>query len=349
MSHEKDNIEKLSKSIQELTENVTKIANHLTIEKRWYQKIGIKDITLLSGVILFIFAFFEFKDTYTKFQQRDRMVQSIANTGLRLSQDLVFRPDGADVKKQIIDTLIQDARQLSPQDPDLLSVYIYSQFMSKVRNPNKDDLMQMDAYITFINRLKLIEDNRPFYSRIFENKNEQIITPGRFLQKLYYLGAAAFLNYISINNLDIDYKKLLFSKSDEYIRNGLSIAKKENDKVYKAQLLTLRIEYYFIGLDLKYDFSNQIISAFDLAEKNLLELKISKNKNNQLTGYDGISNIEYLRGKYYLKVKNHKKSIIHFKNSLKLYDEVREKFPDKINIEEVKKVKKSLLELTNNT
>ncbi len=93
----------LTNALLSITRDLEKIVNHITAKRRWYQDIGIKDITIVIALLAFVFTVFEFRDTYTKFQQRSRMVQSIANTALRLSQDLAFRPDGAVVKEQVID------------------------------------------------------------------------------------------------------------------------------------------------------------------------------------------------------------------------------------------------------
>jgi hypothetical protein len=212
-----------------IAESFQKLTDHFCERKRWYKNFGIKDVTIIIAVIAFLFTLFEFRDTYTKFQQRSRMVQSIANTALRLSQDLAFRPSGANEKEKVIDSLLSDARQLAPQDPDLLSVQIYSQFMRKARNPNAKDLMLMDAYLNYVNRLRNIEKNRSILSKIFEIKNEQIITPGRFLQKLYYVGAAAFLNHLVMVKVEEPLSTLLLNKADEYIITGIKVSQEEND------------------------------------------------------------------------------------------------------------------------
>lgn len=337
-----DELTELTKTLRSLANNVETVANHLIIKKRWYQNISIRDITLIIGLLVFVFTVFEFRDTYTKFQQRSRMVQSIANTALRLSQDLAFRPSGADVKQQVIDSLLKDARDLAPQDPDLLSVQIYSQFMRKARNPQKDDLMLMDAYINFINRLRKVENERSIFAKAFEFKQEQIITPGRFLQKLYYVGAAAFLNYIDKNKVDLSFQSLLFSKTDEYLLAGIKISQEEKDDIYESVLWAMKVEHGLMGINLGKDYDEQIRASLQKAETLFARFKKDKRKERQLTGYDGIANINYLKGKYMHKTGNKKEAIKYLNESLRCYDALALKFPEKINTAEVQNVKNYL-------
>ena len=274
------------------------------------------------------------------------MVQSIANTALRLSQDLAFRPSGAEEKEKVIDSLLADARQLAPQDPDLLSVQIYSQFMRKARDPKVKDLMLMDAYLNYVNRLRHIENRRSFLSKAFEIENEQIITPGRFLQKLYYVGAAAFLNHLDIATVTEPLASLLLAKSDEYIRTGIKVSQEEKDDIYESVLWALKVEYGLKALDRGINCQSDIEDSLSRAQNFFARFRNNKKKETQLTGYDGSANIYYLKGKYLSKTGNKREAIQQLKEALKQYAQVASLFPGKVNTVEVEKAKALLLELS---
>ena len=341
-----DDVRAVAHAVIELSDQVKALGAELTHKKLWYRDVSVRDVTLVIAVVVFLFTAFEFRDTFTKFQQRSRMAQSIANTALRLSQDLAFRSSGADAKEAVIDALLEDARKLSPQDPDLLAVQLYSQFMRKARKPTQNDLMLMDTYITFLNRLRSLEDKRSIATRLFEIRNSQIITPGRFLQKLYYVGAASFLQYIKDGNSPTELQTLLFSKADGYIKAGIKISQEEEDEVYESILWAIKAEHAILGIN-RGDkrFETDFKEAISVAETKLHGLKNDKSRLRQLTGYDGLANVAYLQGKYSVLQGQKQEAISFLQLSLKRYAELATEFPEKVNVVEQQRVEALLEEI----
>ncbi len=346
MSNNQEQNQEIAKTVSSMADSIHKLTDHFCKKESWYIKLGVKNITIIIVLVFFLFTAFEFRDTYTKFQQRSRMVQSIANTALKLSQDSYFRQAGTIEKEKVIDSLLADARQLAPQDPDLLSVQIYSLFMRKVRNPKEKDLMLMDAYLQYFNRLRDIGNKRSFLSKIFEIKNEQIITPGKFLQKLYYIAAATFLSHQDSVKNNESFSSLLLNKSDGYIRSGIKVCQEEKDEMYESILWALRAQYILKASSMGLSYQGDINKAFLKAQTFFTKFRNDENENIQFTGYDGSANICYLRAKYLMSLGKNKEATAQLNESLKIYNQSTRLWPEKVNTTEIKKVKALLFELS---
>jgi hypothetical protein len=328
----------LAAAVRSLGDDTRAIKAHLLrAEPPWYRRLSMRDITLVITVVAFLFTAFQFRDTFTKFEQRKRLVQAIANAALSLSQDLAFRSHGAAVKKQVIDELLAHAHNLAPQDPDVVSVRIYSEFMFRATAPSENDLSWMDAQIRFFDRLKRLEGNRSVLSKLFEIKNSEIVTPGRFLQKLHYVGADAHIRYLERAGDKAD--SILFDRAQRYLRNGIAISRDEGDVVYEAVLWAKMADLALLGMarDASH-FELEFNDAMDKADSLFTRLRDDRKPEHQLTGYDGLAEAAYQRGKFLHLTRREDEAVAALQLSLKHYREVAKRFPGHANDDGVKKV-----------
>lgn len=305
-------------------------------QKKWYQKIEIKDITIVTGLIAFSFTVFSFRDTYTSFQQKNRMVQSIANTVLLVSQDIMYRGDRDNAKSFVADSLIKTARQLSPQDPDLYAVEIYHRFARNVCHPTAYGLESIDAYLRFYTRLDSIDANTPWYSKLLENKNSLIKKAGgEYNQKLYYSAAGANINLVlSDSTIDSTYKLKLLTRAKSYIKIGIEITTKAKDTLYRPLFFASKIDLILANSELTGSIRDEDVKNFDTAyavvDESLKKFRLGS-REEKLTGYDGAGNINYSMSRFLLLQKDSINAVKYLKISINYYDSLVQLFPDRSN------------------
>ena len=165
-------------------------------------------------------------------------------------------------------------------------------------------------------------------------QNSRVITLGKYLQKLYYLGAAIYIQFVNKNNtsLSSQYKRNTLKSASSFIRKGISLSKDEGDLVYEAAFYNLKIELLQLYTRLKFQIKgNLIIETFDKAKDCLNKLKVHRNRKFQLTGYDGYANLIYLHAKYEELKRNFKSAYKLYHSSLNAYRDMHRKFINREN------------------
>lgn len=290
--------------------------------KPWWKTLPYKDITIITGLILFLFSvrteITKIQDAGNRTAVSDAVIKSIE----MINEDITFRGLYSKNVSKVRNQLLDQARVQTPNDPFVITLALFSRQVDLTRDPKSEDgpeILALARYPASIDPQSIHADEASL----------------KMYGKWLNISGAALLNLI-VKNEDIQKSPLL---GPTYYEVAYACLKKAADNVSnKRELLqtySLLIQHHIRGTLYKYPPNEGADAILASAERLSQEFKKSTVRVERLTGMDGSANLAHLRGQIMHLHGDYAGAIKQYEQSLTEYNNIRNIFPDRQNPNEI--------------